>query len=181
MEIFADEITNKTMEKQIKMSLETAKKLYADLVKSSGAANESLKELLLENFTIEELEPKKGFTWEDSISKSGYFINEESEVCAIKMVNDHSNNKAVFKEYKQAQSALAFSQLSHIVAKYNEGKKSSAWAFSVFCLNYREGFLSVEPISFNDKLPHMIFLTKADSETSLDVNLELWRQYWMLD
>lgn len=164
-------------DKAIKMSIDTAREMYKD-------STISTKNWLLENFTQEELEPKKGFTWEESFDRKGYYIDNASSIINLEHVcsDDVSfdGNKNVFKTHEQAESALAFAQLSHIVARYNEGKKPGYVAWAVMCNNLREGCLLVDSIAFNNILPHIVFLTKEDAEMSLEMNRELWEQYWLI-
>ena len=174
--------------RQITMSLETAKELYKDLCTRTDIASVNFKNWLLENFTKEELEPvvvpepkKEGFTWEDSFGP-GFVIGEnraklkvEIVKCSNKVAQDHFMNQ--FRTEKQALSALAFAQLSHICAKYNEGKKPEAKQYTVVC--WKEEGLAV--FQKSEMVCHLPFCTKEDAETSLRVNRELWEQYWMED
>lgn len=157
------------MEKPVKMSLETAREFYKD-------ATEITKKWLLENFTKEELEGKKGFTWEDSFSGKGYYIRGMSQIDSVSNLSKTNENKNVFLTEAHAKSALAFAQLSYIVAKYNEGKEKCVVHFNIHkgC-----GYLQVaswETIEFN-----LSFNRKEDAETSLKVNQELWEQYHMIE
>jgi len=160
-----------TMEKQIKMSIETAIRMYNDVNLPNY-----LTPLILENFTKEELEPKKGFTWEDSYEAEGYCITMDG---SYKVKGN--GYKSAFKTREQAESALAFAQLSHIVAKYNEGKMF--------------GFPGEEPIYYyvtkyngkdlcinNDsqEFLNLPFCDFEDAKTSMEVNVDLWKKYWML-
>ncbi len=170
------------MEKQIKMSIETAREWYelAKENKISGKTNPAIK-FLEENFTKEELEPKKGFTWEDSWTGGGHYIDTTAGIVGIGNEGMFNGAKAVFKTREQAESALAFAQLSHIVAKYNEGKMF--------------GFPGEEPIYYyvtkyngkdlcinNDsqEFLNLPFCDFEDAKTSLEVNVDLWEKYWML-
>lgn len=186
------------MNKTITMSLETAMGIYADLKERSDVASVNFKNWLLENFTKEELEPKpekKGFTWEKSFDGGGFYFYNKTDAGPIQEVgpNDLPSvdcNRQVFKTEAQAKSALAFAQLTHIVAKYNEGKvEDSEFVYLVgpttrglsvityYKNNYNvagKGGRPANSIIFK-------FYTKEDAETSLEVNKELWEQYWMIE
>jgi len=170
------------MEKQIKMSLETAKLIFEETKKNSNPTNLILYSWLMDNFTKEELEPKKGFTIDDLgyFSQVGYWIGCD-KTSGFGVSIGQSNINPVFKTEEQALSSLAFAQLSHIVAKYNEGKKTGPSAFSIFCFISSEPELRVNAIAFSDRIPHLLFHTIADAETSLEVNRDLWNQYWMIN
>jgi len=158
------------MEKQIKMSIETAREWYelAKENKISGKTNPAIK-FLEENFTKEELEPKKGFTWEDSYNIGGYRF--------IPM----SCGRDKFRTIEQAESALAFAQLTHIVAKYNEGKM---FAFPeedptyYYVTKYDGKDLGINNDS--QEFLNLPFCDFEDAKTSLEVNVDLWKKYWMI-
>lgn len=157
--------------KTIKMSLDTARKLYE-------SSPETVKNWLLENFTKEELEPKKGFTWEESFDGRGVFISPDSYLISTDTDKKTSQFKNIFKTFEQAESALAFAQLTHIVAKYNEGKEFKG---ECFVPAVKKGWLHY--VKSDD--PHYIkcgiaFIDEKDADISLDVNNNLWKQYWMI-
>jgi hypothetical protein len=147
-----------------------------------------MKNLLLENFTKEELEGKKGFTWEESF-EPGYYIKEAeinypSSLKKIKIdkacnKEPHVWFKNQFRTEKQALSALAFAQLSHIVAKYNEGKE----------IGRRDGYFSVTRMesgeldlvrSYGLRGLGLEFCREEDGLVSMETNKELWEQYWSI-
>jgi hypothetical protein len=164
------------MEKQIKMSLETARELYKQCVDNPALSNAVYKNWLLETFTPEELEGKKGFTWEESFSGSGFYLNIQSKCLKTADVSTSNTNKNVFKTKKQALSALAFAQLSHIVAKYNEGKQRGINGyFSV--IRMESGELALIR-TYNLRGQGLEFCNEDDALLSLEVNKELWEQYW---
>lgn len=177
--------TSQSGKKQITMSLETAKGLYKDLCTRTDIASVNFKNWLLENFTKEELEPvvvpepkKEGFTWEESFDRDKKQWDASSGmVVAIEPSSGKNTiNWKLFKTEKQALSALAFAQLSHICAKYNEGKKPGKTKYSVAC-SISGGLCLTD--DFN-RVNHIPFCTKEDAETSLRVNRKLWEQYWMI-
>jgi len=184
----------KPMEKTLKMSVETARKFYQECINNNWSG---ITDLLLENFTKEELEPKKGFTWEESFSGEGFCLRlDDSSIIKYGACTPNEHNKNIFKTEKQAKSALAFSQLSHIVAKMNEGKQpenriDNSWnetryyAYEIKRFYCTDQFTFIEhDISPSDKTStvqaHLLFFDKKDAITSLEVNRVLWEQYWML-
>lgn len=167
------------MEKQVKMSLETAREWY-ELAKEneiSGKTNPAIK-FLEENFTKEELEGKKGFTWEESFDGGGWYIGDGSDISAVTNGDKDETNKDVFKTKAQAKSALAFAQLSHIVAKYNEGKK---FGDVVFCVRRGPIGLYTDAIHEIYVVSQLPFATQQDAQISMEVNRQLWLDYWMIE
>lgn len=158
------------MKKPVGMSLETARQMYKE-------NNEITNKWLLENFTKEELEPKKGFTWYDSFSGNGVLITQNSNFCDVLNYANRHHNKNIFLTEKHAKSALAFAQLSHICNKYNEGKKR--WN-EVYCVGNYKNYLSDDIISDHVKL-QLEFYKREDAKTSMEVNRQLWLDYWMID
>lgn len=177
------------MEKTLKMSVETAREIYTIAKKQSFEAQINW---LLENFTKEELEPKKGFTWEESVNNNDGFYIEWDKISNGKASPLRPLSKCLFKTEKQALSALAFAQLTHICAKYNEGKD---WKLEgsqcricytkVFVDENGDGDLSLDFAKCrtgNESILKSILAFKEyeDAKTSLEVNSDLWRQYFML-
>jgi len=121
---------------------------------------------------------KRGFTWGDSFSGDGaYMHSTNSEVCEINGIEPEDVNKCVFRNTDYAESSLAYAQLTHIVAKYNEGKEIDIDGW-VYCIEKHEDKLVVE--SFRTVQPLLTFNTLEYAQTSLEVNRELWEQFWMV-
>lgn len=158
--------------KTVKISLDTARKIY-----NNTSTPTELVDWLLENFTKEELEPKKGFTWEESFSGEGCFISPNSDIAKTKTDKKTHQFKNIFKTREQAESALAFAQLSHIVAKYNEGKTSEDLMYAV--MPSKNG-LRVEVMKKEQNQFMLDFCDVKDAETSAQANRELWEKYWLL-
>jgi hypothetical protein len=157
----------KENEKVIKLSLDTARKWYAESKKReiSGV----LCEFLLQAFTKEELEPKKGYTWYDSFSGNGICLSNDK--------------KCVFRTAEQALSAEAFAQLTHIVEKYNEGKyfktqNGKTVHYYVTCIS--GGGLGINTFTFGQLGFHLPFCDFDDAKLSMETNQSLWEQYWMI-
>lgn len=177
-------------ERIVKMTLETARKIWKTFPMNKVEKNVTftaideqmlLYNLIIENFTKEELEGNKGYTWEESF-ESGYYYNESKkdhnyiDKACNKIPYDHFKNQ--FKTEKQALSALAFAQLSHIVTKYNEGKVRGQ--FLSFVGVSITGELCVCGYGHNGSVGILPFFDKKDAEQSLITNFDLWIQYWML-
>lgn len=162
------------MEKTIKMSLDIARKMYNDVDLPNY-----LTHFVLENFTKEELEEKKGYSWEESVSGRGYYIHQsESTIKDVLILSKTQRNNNCFKTEKQARSALAFAQLSHIVAKYNDefkGKNINTYGVVV------NNIYKLEVMTICDYMCQLVFRSHADATVSMKENNELWKQYWMID
>ena len=168
-----------TMEKQIKMSLETAREMYRDL---NMCPSTHLRNLLEDNFTKEELEGKKGFTWEDSFSGSGWYIDNTSNVHEVKIdvyPKVLSFNKNVFKTKEQAESALAFAQLSHIVPMYNNHPTHPSHK-DYYCIMSTGDKLWIRKVVNKEHITTLFFYNEENAATSLEVNKELWEKYHMI-
>ncbi len=155
------------MKKKIEMSLETARQMYKE-------GNETTNKWLLENFTKEELEPNRGFTWEDSFNKRGFIVSNWFIYMVGELISNE--NKSVLLTENHAKSALAFAQLSHIVSRYNQNHSPGDWAYCV--KNYKDK-LVVEPVC--EYIYPLSFYTMQDADLSMEVNRQLWLDYWMID
>lgn len=96
-------------EKTIKLSLDQARKMYGK--------NPEMDELLLANFSKEDLEkPKLPKTWADLRVKSGYVIGADSVIIPKpQFLSATYEQKNLFATEKQARSALAMAQLSQLI------------------------------------------------------------------
>jgi hypothetical protein len=176
------------MEKQIKMSLETAQKLYNNAAIKNGSDSEQnkiIREWILENFTQKELEGKKGFTWEDSFCNSGYYIDNTSHIVQFNQCVISSRNVNVFKTKEQAESALAFAQLTHIVAKMNGPMNDNLKTYTIYRVSELTKELNVKNL-YNQEhgvcygFYPLTFISEDLAKTSLVENYDLWAKYWML-
>jgi len=168
------------MKKQIEMSLETARQMYKE-------GSETTNKWLLENFTKEELEPKKGFTWEDSFSQDGWYalrshLNHIAPKPAKVNCRTEECNKDVFLTEKHVKSAIASAQLSHVCEKYNEGKyfKTVCGMTNYWYVTKFDG-KSLGVNSFPYNFLHFPFANYEDAAISMEVNRQLWLDYWMID
>lgn len=193
-------VTMENKERTLKISLEQARKIWKERSDCSGgmeisAALNAIHGLLLENFTREELEDKKGYTWEESF-KPGYsfIINEEGKAsiltCSIKEPIEKC--KFQFRREKQALSALAFAQLSHIVFHYNKGKsflkgpncQYQYWFIDIIDDSSLGGPRLLNVIAQTNYVKSaargLFFARNEDSLESMEFNKELWEQYLMI-
>lgn len=157
--------------KSITMSLKTARDIYKE-------GTEIAKQWLLENFTKEELEGNKGYTWGESF-EDGFWIDTDSIIKPSAGAGKGQTNKNIFRTKQQAESALAFAQLSHIVAKYNEGEQPPIDVLYTIGLSFSKPVVTSAPASSYGQ-QHLMFYKSEDAETSLLVNRELWEKYWMV-
>lgn len=165
---------NCNMEKQIKMSLETAREIYRD----RNLTNSIMLQWLLENFTKEELEGKKGFTWEESFNGKGWYIGIDGFIYKDGLLTTIHQNRNHFKTKEQAESALAFAQLTHIVAKSNS-ERIGSWLYSIVP-DQITGKLKVCECINKFAYKGLTFLEEKDAKQSLITNKELWEKYWMI-
>lgn len=161
--------------KTIKMSLDTALEWYKLAKQNESNNTQPAISWLLENFTKEELEPKKGFTWEESFNMDGFYIKSGDSIREVTDLLVTDGHKHVFKTKEQAESALAFAQLTHIVAKYNEGKSKEKCFYTIY---KNAGCLCVcmDPQDYLG----ISFIDEKDAILSMEVNNELWEKYWMI-
>ena len=125
------------MERQIKMTIEEAKKLYEN-------GGDDIKNLLLTTFTKEELEsPKKPKDWEDLLTVEGYLVTGNSRTTYIEGYC-YKRSKNIFPKREQAEASLALAQLLQLMQHpYWNGDWEPNWEdnFSKFCV----GFLHEKP------------------------------------
>jgi len=142
------------MKKQIEISLEAARQMYKE-------GNETTNKWLLENFTKEELEPKKGFNWED-VHRDKW---PQHLYCIVPLTDKHE------------KSMTAFSKLSHIVNRYNQGKERGAEVYAV----HGSTINGLEVDTFGRFGHQLEFYSQESAQISAEVNRQLWLDYWMID
>ena len=162
--------------RNVKVTLETAQRWY-------GQGGE-FKETALSAYSEDELKPVKN-EWEIKFSGNcieGYYISSLSTVNSIKS-ECSDEDKATFKTEKQAKAALAYAQLTQLMAlpEYN-GDWVADW--NVVCTTkyvikrinksfFADEHSSIyEPISFKSKVIRNKFLEN---------NRDLLEQYFELD
>lgn len=106
------------MEKTVKLTLKTARKLYEE--------GEEGRLFALDNYSQEELtKPMLPFRWKDLKEVSGYWVDS---TCMIKSTETalstlYSDNRNIFPTEAQAKATLALAQLLHLRDFYNGGVK----------------------------------------------------------
>lgn len=102
-------------EKTIKLSLNQARKMYGK--------NPEMDELLLANFSKDELIKKELPTKFEQLSKlKGYVISSDTSVLWVQAERPaYASTRNIFFNSKIANSALAMAQLSQLMAVYNDG------------------------------------------------------------
>lgn len=139
------------------------------------------RETVLSEFSDGELgiEPSYPTRWEDLPSTIvGYWINESSKILSAN--DDISESmKMVFATKAQAQSSLAFAQLSQLAKVMNAGWEPD-WENDIevkYIIEYFKGLVVVDYTSIKS---HICFKTKELAEFSLKHHEVLWKQYWMI-
>ena len=162
--------------RNVKVSLETAKRWY-----QQGG---EFKEMALSAYSEAELKPVKN-EWEIKFSGNcieGYYISSLSTVNSIRS-ECSDEDKAIFKTEKQAKSALAYAQLTQLMAleEYN-GNWIADWT------NGNESKYCIVPVGNKLKLEvffefkqNICFRNKAIAELFLSNNYDLLMQYSELD
>lgn len=120
-------------------------------------------------------------SWKEAYDGNGFYIQagEVVEVLGSETIRHYLD---VFKTKREAESALAFAQLSHIVDDANVrcaySDSSSMYWYVV------PSKLETKPITVgvyrDDKIYHLPMLTEAIAEACLARYEDLWRKFWML-
>lgn len=162
-------------EKIIKLSLEQARKMYKK--------SPEMDELLLANFTKEELEkPDLPKEWSDLKFVSGYWISGFSQVKEVSANSTITGNKNTYATKKQARSALAMAQLSQLMKVYN-GDWEPDWNSSdqtKFVIKRHGKILEKDDYYYQSF--HFLSFKSSDIRDEFLNNFEdLIKQYFMLD
>lgn len=172
-------------ERNIKMSLETARELYNHYKECDGVnivattSGRAVYESIIQAFTKQELEGKKGYTWEEAFSGCGYYLDDENQI-------QRTSSKVVFpptemhhnlaRTKAQIKSVKAFIMLTHIVAKANEGKGFDGYYHTVCVGNNR-----LEARSLVYTRSQLEFCDREDALISMVENKDLWNEYHMIE
>ena len=162
--------------RSVKVSLETAKRWY-----EQGG---EFKEMALSAFTEAELNMVRN-EWEDRIIAygtklvSGWYLGSDS---VFKEKHEDNTNRSTFKTEKQAKSALAYAQLTQLMAlpEYN-GDWVPDWndyEFKYIIRRYRNGLDTDD----SSKTHHHISFKSAEiRDKFLENNYDLLKEYFELD
>ena len=141
-------------------------------------------DLLLTKFSKEELGMSKWpERWEDLNKLEGWYINSDAEIFPSKPHIGKLCHKNLFVSEKQAKSALAYAQLSQIVAKMNDGwipdwnndeqnKYTIHYAHDKQCLRTNVWCESMQA--------QLYFKTEEMANFSIKYHESLWLQYFMI-
>ena len=165
--------------RNLKVSLETAKRWY-----EQGG---EFKEMALSAFTEVELNPIRN-EWESKIYGNpiyGYLIDsDDSEVCGFEENFKASfGSKCCFKTEKQAKSALAYAQLTQLMAlpEYN-GDWVPYWGNSIelkHCIEMVS--MNITTATFANTYSKLSFKTAEIRNRFLENNYDLLKEYFELD
>jgi len=131
----------------------------------------------------EQIEKQKNtpLNWENCFQEQGFYINNTSEIIGIDVKeNRNVNNKNVFRAEKEAKSALAMAQLSHIIWVANGCEE----------LNWSDAFTSKYVISrvsnridmdfFDNSYRFLAFKTSVIRDKVYEENKQLIHDYLMI-
>ena len=165
------------MERNLKMTIEQAQKLYAD--------QPSMRELLLTTFSKEELEGVVLKDWSELRYVEGYYISESSDIKPFGVCAEINNyHRDVFATIKQAKSALAMAQLSQLMkdlgseceVDWNDDDNHK-YKYAII----RHGDILTYPTSTNSHYAFLAFNTVGVCCAFAKKHDRLIRDYFMLD
>lgn len=162
--------------RNVKLSLETAKRWYEQ--------DGEFKEMALSAFTEAEMNPIRN-EWEDRITAygtrfvPGWYLGANS---VYKETNEENTDRSTFKTEKQAKSALAYAQLTQLMAlpEYN-GDWVPDWNDDniKFIIGRFGNIIDVDNYL---KLHHFIaFKSEEIRDKFFENNLDLLKEYFELD
>ena len=162
--------------RNVKVSMETAKRWY-----QQGG---EFKEMALSAYSEDELNPIRN-EWESKVIDygakfvSGWYLGDDS---VYKETNEENTDKSTFRTEKQALSALAYAQLTQLMAlpEYN-GDWIADWTDGSpkYCIVPVRDELKLEV--FFDFKQNICFRNKSIAELFLSKNYDLLMQYSELD
>jgi hypothetical protein len=161
--------------RQVTLSLDAAKEWY-----NKGG---ELKEVALRAFSEDELNPSPLVrSWKEAFRGiNGFFVMNDASIQRTNATSSSDDHHNVYRTEAQAKSALAFAQLSHIVADANgdweaDWKDMSQNKHSIDC---EENELVVYPcVQLTHHLPMKCVKI---AEECLRLHPQLWEDYWMID
>ena len=162
--------------RNVKITLETAKRWY-----EQGG---EFKEMALSAFTESELNPIRN-KWEERFigeNIQGFYIGNDAEIYLEDSIANYSE-KGTFKTEKQAKSALAYAQLTQLMAlpEYN-GDWVPDWSsndeYKYVIRRYGHGL----DTDYYSNTHHPIsFKSEEIRDKFLENNLDLLKEYFELD
>jgi hypothetical protein len=162
--------------RNVKITLETAKRWY-----EQGG---EFKEMALSAFTEDELNPVRN-EWEDRIIAygtkfvSGWYLGGNS---VYKETNEENIDRSTFKTEKQAKSALAYAQLTQLMAlpEYN-GDWVPDWSDDELKYIIRLYGSGLDTDYYSNTHHHISFKSEEIRDKFLENNLDLLKEYFELD
>lgn len=140
-----------------------------------------------ENSTFECIKFKKKQeikTWNDLTSVSGYYIDDISVICPVEGGSTIEGNYNIFFTKKQAKSALAMAQISHLIPYYGGEITDEEWkddSIDKYVI-YRDGDKLSTNFVFSYSSFHFVaFHTKEQRDEFLKYNERLVKDYFMID
>jgi len=168
-------VLKEPMEKQIKLSLEVAQKMY-------NSGDDAMKAFALENYTKNELEPKKEVKkWEDLKEINGHYIESNARISDVYNRTTYQCNKNIFATSKQAKSALAFAQLTQLMALEEQISEKEYGDEDVvkYCIYRYQNRITTS--AFYEAYQFLAFKTSEARDKFLSNHEQLIREYFMLD
>ena len=161
--------------RNVKVSLDTAKRWY-----EQGG---EFKEMALSAFTEAELNPVRN-EWESKfIGKEivGVYIASDSYIYKMDCICNYSE-KGTFRTEKQAKSALAYAQLTQLMAlpEYN-GDWVPDWRDDSLKFILRRYKNRIDPYYFSQTYHPIYFKTWQIRDRFLENNYDLLKEYFELD
>jgi len=128
-------------------------------------------------------EPNYPKSWEEISYRTGYYYSFDRcgklEINAATPCDNRDLSKQVFRTEEQVESALAFAQLSQLVAEMN-GDWQPDWTD----LNSKYVIIRIEDRlekrNFSGYFSHLAFKSRELMDFSFEHHKELWEQYWQL-
>lgn len=161
--------------RNVKVSLETAKRWY-----EQGG---EFKEMALSAFTEAELNPVRNEWWSKFIGKEINGVYIASDGCIYKMdcVCNYSE-KGTYKTEKQAKSALAYAQLTQLMAlpEYN-GDWVPDWSDDCIKYTIERWINKLASCSRKHSFANIFFKSEEIRDKFFENNYDLLKEYFELD
>lgn len=163
--------------RNVKVSLETAKRWY-----EQGG---EFKEMALSAFTEAELNPVRN-EWDSKfigVKIAGYYIAQVSEIRDFEESIANKTDINLFKTEKQAKSALAYAQLTQLMAlpEYN-GDWVPDWSdYDEYKYLIKRNRNGIETYSFTNIYCPISFKSEEIRDKFIENNLDLLKEYFELD
>ena len=161
--------------RNVKVSLETAKRWYVQ--------GGEFKEMALSAYTEAELSPIKN-EWENKFKgkKIEGFYHNGDEIVKYDNAESENEDKNVFKTEKQAKSALAYAQLTQLMAlpEYN-GDWVPDWSDDDTKFIIRRYRIYVKTDYYTNTHHFLSFKSEKIRDKFLENNYDLLKEYFELD